>query len=154
MADVDDAHTLTGGKEVHHQRPMPEQVPARHSMAELPPRCLLSVGAANALCPGGGKKSCIGREIPGDRCAERQALRDERWNGLGGHGAGGLDASVGDARLYLRPIGPAISGVQAAAEAMGVPMVVGSAVREMLAITRARFGADSDFTHIAKVLEE
>lgn len=40
------------------------------------------------------------------------------------------------------------------AEAMGVPMVVGGAVREMLAITRARFGADSDFTHIAKVLEE
>ena len=40
------------------------------------------------------------------------------------------------------------------AEAMGVPMVVGGAVREMLAITKARFGADSDFTHIAKVLEE
>ena len=40
------------------------------------------------------------------------------------------------------------------AEAMGVPMVVGSAVREMLAITRARFGAESDFTHIAKLLEE
>ena len=40
------------------------------------------------------------------------------------------------------------------AEAMGVPMVVGGAVREMLAVTRARFGASSDFTHIAKVLEE
>ncbi len=40
------------------------------------------------------------------------------------------------------------------AEAMGVPMVVGAAVREMLAVTRARFGAGSDFTHIAKVLEE
>jgi len=40
------------------------------------------------------------------------------------------------------------------AEAMGVPMVVGGAVREMLAITKARFGADSDFTHIAKLLEE
>jgi len=40
------------------------------------------------------------------------------------------------------------------AEALGVPMVVGAAVREMLAITKARFGADSDFTHIAKVLEE
>ena len=37
---------------------------------------------------------------------------------------------------------------------MGVPMVVGGAVREMLAVTRARFGADSDFTYIAKVLEE
>ena len=40
------------------------------------------------------------------------------------------------------------------AEAMGVPMVVGGAVREMLAVTRARFGAGSDFTCIAKVLEE
>ncbi len=40
------------------------------------------------------------------------------------------------------------------AEAMGVPMVVGGAVREMLAITKARFGAGSDFTHIAKLLEE
>ncbi len=40
------------------------------------------------------------------------------------------------------------------AEAMGVPMVVGGAVREMLAVTRARFGAGSDFTHIAKLLEE
>lgn len=40
------------------------------------------------------------------------------------------------------------------AEAMGVPMVVGGAVREMLAVTRARFGAGSDFTSIAKVLEE
>ena len=40
------------------------------------------------------------------------------------------------------------------AEAMGIPMVVGGAVREMLAITRARFGADSDFTHVAKLLEE
>lgn len=40
------------------------------------------------------------------------------------------------------------------AEAMGVPMVVGGAVREMLAVTRARFGAGSDFTCIAKLLEE
>ena len=40
------------------------------------------------------------------------------------------------------------------AEAMGVPMVVGGAVREMLAVTRARFGAGSDFTFIAKLLEE
>ena len=39
------------------------------------------------------------------------------------------------------------------AEAMGVPMVVGGAVREMLAVTRARFGAGSDFTYIARVLE-
>jgi 3-hydroxyisobutyrate dehydrogenase-like beta-hydroxyacid dehydrogenase len=40
------------------------------------------------------------------------------------------------------------------AEAMGVPMVVGSAVRQMLAVTQAKFGATSDFTCIAKVIEE
>lgn len=40
------------------------------------------------------------------------------------------------------------------AESMGVPMLVGSVVRQMLAITQARFGADSDFTSIAKVVEE
>ena len=40
------------------------------------------------------------------------------------------------------------------AEAMGVPMVCGSVVRQMLAITAAKYGASSDFTSIAKVLEE
>ena len=40
------------------------------------------------------------------------------------------------------------------AETMGVPMVVGAAVRQMLAVTKARFGADSDFTNVARVLEE
>jgi len=40
------------------------------------------------------------------------------------------------------------------AEAMGVPMVAGAAVRQMLAVTQAKFGAESDFTCIAKVLEE
>jgi 3-hydroxyisobutyrate dehydrogenase-like beta-hydroxyacid dehydrogenase len=40
------------------------------------------------------------------------------------------------------------------AEALGVPMVVGAAVRQMLAVTQARFGAKSDFTSIAKVVEE
>ena len=40
------------------------------------------------------------------------------------------------------------------AEALGVPMVVGAAVRQMLAVTQAKFGAKSDFTSIAKVLEE
>jgi len=39
-------------------------------------------------------------------------------------------------------------------EAMGVPMVVGAAVRQMLAITHAKFGAASDFTCVAKVVEE
>lgn len=40
------------------------------------------------------------------------------------------------------------------AEALGVPMVVGAAVRQMLAVTQAKYGAQSDFTCIAKVLEE
>jgi 3-hydroxyisobutyrate dehydrogenase-like beta-hydroxyacid dehydrogenase len=40
------------------------------------------------------------------------------------------------------------------AEALGVPMVVGAAVRQMLAVTNAKFGADSDFTSIARVIEE
>ncbi len=40
------------------------------------------------------------------------------------------------------------------AEALGVPMVVGAAVREMLAVTNARFGAASDFTSICRVVEE
>jgi 3-hydroxyisobutyrate dehydrogenase-like beta-hydroxyacid dehydrogenase len=40
------------------------------------------------------------------------------------------------------------------AEAMGVPMVCGATVLQMLSITKSRFGADSDFTSIAKVLEE
>jgi 3-hydroxyisobutyrate dehydrogenase-like beta-hydroxyacid dehydrogenase len=40
------------------------------------------------------------------------------------------------------------------AESMGVPMVVGGAVRQMLAVTQAKYGAASDFTCIAKVLEE
>jgi 3-hydroxyisobutyrate dehydrogenase-like beta-hydroxyacid dehydrogenase len=40
------------------------------------------------------------------------------------------------------------------AEAMGVPMVVGAAVRQMLAVTQAKYGAASDFTCIAKVVEE
>jgi len=40
------------------------------------------------------------------------------------------------------------------AEALGVPMVVGAAVRQMLAITSARFGPESDFTSMARVVEE
>ena len=40
------------------------------------------------------------------------------------------------------------------AEALGVPMVAGAAVRQMLAIANAKYGGDSDFTNIAKVLEE
>jgi 3-hydroxyisobutyrate dehydrogenase-like beta-hydroxyacid dehydrogenase len=40
------------------------------------------------------------------------------------------------------------------AEALGVPMVAGAVVRQMLAITNAKFGPQSDFTSIARVVEE
>ena len=39
------------------------------------------------------------------------------------------------------------------AEAMGVPMVCGAAVRQMLAVTNAIYGADSDFTSMCRVVE-
>ncbi len=39
------------------------------------------------------------------------------------------------------------------AEAIGVPMVVGAAVRQMMAITNATFGPQSDFTSVVRVLE-
>lgn len=39
------------------------------------------------------------------------------------------------------------------AEALGVPMVVGAAVRQMLAVTNALYGADSDFTSMCRVVE-
>ncbi|MBL27507.1 MAG: oxidoreductase [Rhodospirillaceae bacterium] len=40
------------------------------------------------------------------------------------------------------------------AEALGVPMVVGSAVRQFLAVTNAKEGPDSDFTSMCKVVED
>jgi 3-hydroxyisobutyrate dehydrogenase-like beta-hydroxyacid dehydrogenase len=40
------------------------------------------------------------------------------------------------------------------AEAMGVPMIMGAVVRQILALTQAKYGADSDFTSIAKLSEE
>ncbi len=36
---------------------------------------------------------------------------------------------------------------------MGVPMVVGSSVRQFMSITNQLFGADSDFTCMAKTAE-
>ncbi len=39
------------------------------------------------------------------------------------------------------------------AEAMGVPMVCGAAVRQMLAVTNAVYGPDSDFTSMCRVVE-
>ena len=40
------------------------------------------------------------------------------------------------------------------AESLGVPMVAGSAVHQLFAITHARFGPDADFTCVARVIEE
>jgi len=40
------------------------------------------------------------------------------------------------------------------AEALGVPMIAGAVIRQMLAVTNAKFGPESDFTSIAKVVEE
>jgi 3-hydroxyisobutyrate dehydrogenase-like beta-hydroxyacid dehydrogenase len=42
----------------------------------------------------------------------------------------------------------------AEAAALGVPMVVGEAVRQMFSLTQARFGPSSDFTEIARLVEE
>lgn len=39
------------------------------------------------------------------------------------------------------------------AESMGVPMVAGAVIRQMLAVTQAMYGADSDFTSICRVVE-
>lgn len=39
------------------------------------------------------------------------------------------------------------------AETLGVPMVVGAAVREMMAVTTAMFGGGSDFTSVCRVVE-
>jgi 3-hydroxyisobutyrate dehydrogenase-like beta-hydroxyacid dehydrogenase len=39
------------------------------------------------------------------------------------------------------------------AESLGVPMLVGAAVRQMLAVTKAVYGADSDFTSMCRVIE-
>ena len=39
------------------------------------------------------------------------------------------------------------------AESLGVPMIVGAAVRQMLAVTNAMYGADSDFTSMCRVVE-
>ena len=40
------------------------------------------------------------------------------------------------------------------AEAMGVPMVAGAVIRQMLAVTQTKYGATSDFTSITRVVEE
>lgn len=40
------------------------------------------------------------------------------------------------------------------ADQLGVPMLAGSVVLQMLGVTQAKFGADSDFTSVARVVEE
>lgn len=40
------------------------------------------------------------------------------------------------------------------ADELGVPMVAGAAVLQMLTVTKAKFGADSDFTSVARIVEE
>jgi 3-hydroxyisobutyrate dehydrogenase-like beta-hydroxyacid dehydrogenase len=40
------------------------------------------------------------------------------------------------------------------AESLGVPMIVGSAVRQLLAVTQALYGPESDFTSICKSVEQ
>lgn len=40
------------------------------------------------------------------------------------------------------------------AEAMGVPMITGGVVRQVLAATNAKYGPDSDFTSIVRIVEE
>lgn len=40
------------------------------------------------------------------------------------------------------------------AESLGIPMIVGSAVRQLLAVTNAMYGPDSDFTSICKSVEQ
>ena len=39
-------------------------------------------------------------------------------------------------------------------ETLGVPMVGGALVRQILAITQSKYGADSDFTCMAKLIED
>ena len=35
-----------------------------------------------------------------------------------------------------------------------MPMLAGAVIREMMAVTNAKFGPESDFTSIARVIEE
>ena len=60
------------------------------------------------------------------------------------------EAQVGD--YVVVHVGFAISCIDEA-EAMGIPMVVGAAVRQMLSITNAQYGTQSDFTSVCRVVE-
>jgi 3-hydroxyisobutyrate dehydrogenase-like beta-hydroxyacid dehydrogenase len=52
--------------------------------------------------------------------------------------------------LFLKDIRLCI----AEAEALGVPMIAGEAVRQMFAISQARFGPASDFTETGRLFED
>ena len=105
---------------------MTSEVMAMGMKAGLDPDTLCDIIQA-----GSGKNSAAGDKIP--RCVLNGAFDFGFTIGL----------SYKDVRMCVDE-----------AEAMGVPMVAGAAVRQMLAITTAKYGADSDFTNIAKVLEE
>jgi len=105
---------------------MTSEVMAMGMKAGLDPDTLCEIIQA-----GSGKNSAAGDKIP--RCVLNGAFDFGFAIGL----------SYKDVRMCVDE-----------AEAMGVPMVAGAAVRQMLAITTAKYGADSDFTNIAKVLEE
>jgi 3-hydroxyisobutyrate dehydrogenase-like beta-hydroxyacid dehydrogenase len=105
---------------------MTSEVMAMGVKAGLDPQTLLDIIQA-----GSGKNSAAGDKFP--RCVLPGTFDFGFTIGL----------SYKDVRLCVDE-----------AEGMGVPMVAGAAVRQMLAITTAKYGPDSDFTNIAKVVEE
>ncbi len=105
---------------------MTSEVMAMGVKAGLDPQTLLDIIQA-----GSGKNSAAGDKFP--RCVLPGTFDFGFTIGL----------SYKDVRLCVDE-----------AEGMGVPMVAGAAVRQMLAITTAKYGPDSDFTNIARVVEE
>ena len=105
---------------------MTSEVMAMGVKAGLDPQTLLDIIQA-----GSGKNSAAGDKFP--RCVLPGTFDFGFTIGL----------SYKDVRLCVDE-----------AEGMGVPMVAGAAVRQMLAITTAKYGPDADFTNIAKVVEE
>jgi 3-hydroxyisobutyrate dehydrogenase-like beta-hydroxyacid dehydrogenase len=105
---------------------MTSEVMAMGVKAGLDPRTLLDI-----IQTGSGRNSAAGDKFP--RCVLPGTFDFGFTVGL----------SYKDVRMCVDE-----------AEGMGVPMVAGAAVRQMLAIANAKYGGDSDFTNIAKVLEE
>ena len=70
MVDADLSCALAGGAEVHHQRAVPEHLPARDVVAKYAPRRPPSEGGAHVLRPQGCVESRIGREIVDDGFCE------------------------------------------------------------------------------------